>query len=230
MQRHNSLSGVLGALAVFESAARLGSFTKASLELGLTQPAFSKRIAALEDRLRIDLFERNHNKLELTADGLHLLKAVEVSLEHLDSVVSRLIQKLDGQTLTIACGFSFLSMWLQPRFSKRRRVLVNVELRLIASEHSEAMDPKQIDIRILWGNNHWPGRETLLLLPDIVFPVCSPSFMHETGNAAGSELAPDAFLSQPLLYSPTSGSNRSNWEEWFHAWQVRFVPDGNRYV
>ncbi|TIT82569.1 MAG: LysR family transcriptional regulator, partial [Mesorhizobium sp.] len=39
----------LGAIRVFEAAARLGSFTKAAEELGMTQSAASYQIKVLEE-------------------------------------------------------------------------------------------------------------------------------------------------------------------------------------
>lgn len=230
MQRYPTLIGVLGALHVFESAARLKSFTKAAQELSLTQPAVSRRISALEERLNLFLFERNHNKLQLTADGRELLSAVEISLDHLNSVTSQLTQKSDRRKLTIACGFSFSSMWLQSRFSRLRKMLDGIELRLIASEFPEVLDPKMIDIRILWGEECWLGREMRPLFSDDIFPVCSPQFAAKQGFPQVGELAPESFRELPLLYSQSSGSDRLDWEEWFRALKIGFVPEDLRYV
>ncbi len=230
MQRYPTLTGVLGALHVFESAARLKSFTKAARELNLTQPAVSRRISALEERLNLFLFERDHNKLQLTADGRELLSAVEISLEHLNNVTSQLTRKSDRRKLTIACGFSFSSMWLQSRFSRLRKMLDGIELRLIASEFPEVLDPKMIDIRILWGEKCWLGREMRPLFPDDIFPVCSPGFAEKEGFPVTGELAPESFRNLPLLYSQSSGSDRLDWEEWFRALKIGFVPEDLRYV
>ncbi|TAM95951.1 MAG: LysR family transcriptional regulator, partial [Rhizobiaceae bacterium] len=45
-------------IRVFEAAARLGSFTAAAAELGLTQAAVSQRIRNLEFRIGAQLFDR----------------------------------------------------------------------------------------------------------------------------------------------------------------------------
>ena len=60
-------------LKVFYSVATNLSFTKASHELFISQPAISKHIRELEQRFETPLFERNGNKIQLTRAGELLL-------------------------------------------------------------------------------------------------------------------------------------------------------------
>ncbi len=71
-------------LKAFVSIANSGSFSLASEELFLTQPAISKRIAALESELDTAVFDRIGRKVRLTAAGemlyqhaVHILKEIE---------------------------------------------------------------------------------------------------------------------------------------------------------
>nr|WP_020572662.1 LysR family transcriptional regulator [Parafrankia discariae] len=57
------------ALRSFVRAAELGQLQQAAAELGVTQQAISKRIAALERALEVRLFTRNARGVELTLDG-----------------------------------------------------------------------------------------------------------------------------------------------------------------
>jgi DNA-binding transcriptional LysR family regulator len=59
----------LASLATFEAAARLGSFTRAAAELGVTQAAISRQVKRLEEDLNAPLFLRSHRKVELTVEG-----------------------------------------------------------------------------------------------------------------------------------------------------------------
>ena len=59
----------LNALAAFEAAARLGSFTRAGEELCVTQAAISQHIRHLEDYLGVPLFTRRSPGVRLTPDG-----------------------------------------------------------------------------------------------------------------------------------------------------------------
>ena len=69
------------ALTMFESAARLASFTAAARELGSTQPAVSQRVVQLEESLGAALFERGHRGVTLTEDGARLFDAVRQALD-----------------------------------------------------------------------------------------------------------------------------------------------------
>lgn len=63
----------LTALQAFVAVAETGSFSRAADSLFLTQPAISKRIAALEDDLRARLFDRMARRVEMTEAGRALL-------------------------------------------------------------------------------------------------------------------------------------------------------------
>jgi LysR family transcriptional regulator, low CO2-responsive transcriptional regulator len=64
--------GMLPQLSVFESCARLGSFTRAAEELHLAQPTVSTQIKKLSDTLGLPLFEQIGKKVHLTPAGAAL--------------------------------------------------------------------------------------------------------------------------------------------------------------
>jgi len=69
----------ISALRAFIAVAYHRSFSKASEQLYLTQPAVSKRVAALEGELKTQLFNRIGRKISLTEAGRQLLpKAQEL--------------------------------------------------------------------------------------------------------------------------------------------------------
>ncbi|MEU6641529.1 LysR family transcriptional regulator [Saccharomonospora sp. NPDC046836] len=70
------------ALRSFVRAVELGQLQRAADELGVTQQAVSKRIAALERELEVRLFTRTARGVELTLDGQALLP-------HARSIVTR---------------------------------------------------------------------------------------------------------------------------------------------
>ncbi|MDD2465529.1 MAG: LysR family transcriptional regulator [Desulfobulbus sp.] len=72
-------------LQAFLAVAETGSFSLAAERLYLTQPAVSKRIAALEDELATKLFERLSKRVLLTEAGRALLpKAQHIAREMVD--------------------------------------------------------------------------------------------------------------------------------------------------
>ena len=62
-------------LEIFESIARLGSFTRASEELFLTQPTVSMQMKKLTETVGAPLLEQVGKKIRLTADGQQLAQA-----------------------------------------------------------------------------------------------------------------------------------------------------------
>ena len=85
----------IASLQAFVSVAETGSFSAASEELYLTQPAISKRIAVLESELDTSLFDRIGRQTSLTEAGRALLpRAQKILLEIEDS--RRILQNLSN--------------------------------------------------------------------------------------------------------------------------------------
>lgn len=60
---------LFGSIELFCLAAKLGSFTAASVVAGVTPAAVSRSVARLEKRLQVQLFTRNTRKIRLTSSG-----------------------------------------------------------------------------------------------------------------------------------------------------------------
>ncbi|MCP3871497.1 MAG: LysR family transcriptional regulator [Gammaproteobacteria bacterium] len=90
-------------LKAFVTVAKSGSFSLAAETLYLTQPAVSKRVASLEEKLGARLFDRLGRRVSLTEAGRELLpRAQHILLEISD--ISRSISSLGdeiGGTLTM---------------------------------------------------------------------------------------------------------------------------------
>lgn len=98
-------------LRIFDTVARLGSFTSAARELGISQPAVSQNIAELERQLDTTLFVRERGSVSLTDKGrlfksysdqiLHWYKVAEMAfrretvLDSGDERMKPLVLKLD---------------------------------------------------------------------------------------------------------------------------------------
>ena len=79
----------LNALRAFEASARLGSFTRAGLELRVTQTAISHQVKALEQTLGVTLFERLPRGLALTDEGLALLPVLTDAFRRMSATLSQ---------------------------------------------------------------------------------------------------------------------------------------------
>ena len=73
----------LNALKAFEAAARSESFTRAAEELNVTQGAVSQQVKALEATLGLRLFNRERQRLAITAAGREYLGVVRDALDRI---------------------------------------------------------------------------------------------------------------------------------------------------
>ncbi|MEN8214489.1 MAG: LysR family transcriptional regulator [Pseudomonadota bacterium] len=85
----------INALRAFTEVARQGSFSRAAEALFVTQPAVSKRIAALEDELGARLFDRIGKKITLTETGRELEPRARRLLQEADEM-KRIASTLSG--------------------------------------------------------------------------------------------------------------------------------------
>jgi DNA-binding transcriptional LysR family regulator len=78
----------LAQVRAFVTTARSGHFGQAAAELGMSQQALSKRIARLEARLGVQLFDRGHHQTRLTDDGARFLSPATRALAAGDAAVA----------------------------------------------------------------------------------------------------------------------------------------------
>ena len=83
-------------LAAFVAIAEAGGFSAAARRLHLTQPAVSKRVALLEEQLRLRLFDRLGRQVVLTEAGEALLPRARHILAELDDA-RRALDNLGGE-------------------------------------------------------------------------------------------------------------------------------------
>jgi putative choline sulfate-utilization transcription factor len=201
----------LQSLACFEAAGRLSSFTAAAQELSTSQPAVSQRIGQLEEELGVPLFKREHRGVELTPDGRLLYAAVRDSLAGIDDAVARIRTRRNRQVLTVATDFGFAT-WLMPRLASLREQLPELDVRIVTTQQPFDIRGEPVDIAVAFGAGQWRGCHALLLMPELVVPVCSPAF------AARQQLPGDAaqLARQPLLNLESSEPARwLSWDSWF---------------
>src|SRR3984885_6730560 len=79
----------LNALRAFEASARQLSFTRAGLELRVTQAAVSHQVKSLEELLGVQLFRRLPRGLALTDEGQALVPVLAESFGRIRATLDR---------------------------------------------------------------------------------------------------------------------------------------------
>ncbi|MFL9812477.1 LysR family transcriptional regulator [Stutzerimonas sp. VN223-3] len=128
----------LANLNAFIAIAETGSFSLAGERLHLTQPAVSKRLAALESQLNVRLFDRLGREIGLTEAGRALLPSAYQILNVLDDT-RRALTNLNGDVsgrLCLATSHHIGLHRLPPllRAFTRAYPNVNLDIRFLDSE------------------------------------------------------------------------------------------------
>jgi putative choline sulfate-utilization transcription factor len=199
-------------LSVFECAARLASFTAAARELGSTQPAVSQRIVQLESDLGVPLFERGHRGVTLTADGRRLYEAVREGMGTMRDAVSEIRAARAKGALTILTDAGFATYWLVPRLMDLRRLLPDINVKVVTSQL--AFDPRRdhADVAIAFGDGDWAPCTATRLFPEEVVPVCSLKFREAHPQIAEPA---DLYEAHLLHVQPTEPERWLGWNGWF---------------
>lgn len=82
-------------LAIFAAVAQERSFTRAAARLGMSQPALSRAMRQLEERLGVRLLARTTRSVSPTEAGEHLLRVIAPRFEEIDSELALLSEFRD---------------------------------------------------------------------------------------------------------------------------------------
>jgi LysR family glycine cleavage system transcriptional activator len=195
----------LSALRIFEAAARLKSFTRASEELGVTQAAVSWQVKALEQRLDQPLFRRLPREVELTASGERLARAAGEAMALLRTALADLTETGEG-VLSVTTLESLAVQWLAPRIGAFQIAHPKIAVRLETSGSLADLQRGGFDVGLRSGSGDWPGLQSHFLFHAGVTPLCTPSVRQELGLARPQDL-----LSAPLI------GLEEEWAQWFEA-------------
>lgn len=198
----------LNALRAFEASARHLSFTRAAIELCVTQAAVSHQVKGLEERLGVQLFRRLPRGLALTDEGMALLPTLGDSFDR----IAELIEGLSGgmaQLLSVASVGTFATGWLLPRLPAFRAAHPRIDLRLFTNNNRVDLAGEGLDFAIRFGDGAWHATESVPLMETPLTPLCTPAI-------AQSLKAPADLLGQVLLRSYRA----DEWPRWFAAVSV----------
>lgn len=180
-------------LMALEAVDRLGTASAAAQELSLTQGAISRALQALEGQLETHLILRERQRLTLTPAASEYAAQVRASLSSLTQAALRLRANPGGGSLSLAILPAFGVEWLAPRLPDFTRSNPGITLNLSTRLKPFDFSAQDFDAAIHFGRPDWPGADHLLLMEEVVLPVCAPGLL-----AQPLETAAD-LLDLPLL-------------------------------
>lgn len=187
-------------LKVFRSVAKNLSFTKASQELFVSQPAITKHIQELEAAYQTRLFDRQGSRISLTESGNLLLEHCERILEdykRLEYEMHLLHNEYTGG-LKLGASTTIAQYVLPPLLASFIGKFPQVSLSLLNGNSREieaALQEHRIDLGFVEGVFRLPNiRYTTFLEDELVAVVRTGSKL-----AVGEEITPDELFHLPLV-------------------------------
>lgn len=206
----------MGALNSFTAAARLGSFSAAGAEVGLTQSAVSRQVALLEDWVQRPLFDRAGRRVALNADGAAYVAEIAPALDRIRRATARLASHRAANELSIATLPSFGMRWLAPRLPRLSARHPELVVNFAARSFPFDLASESFDAAIHFGRADWPGADHDFLFREEALPVCSPAWLAAHPVSQAKDL-----LGAPFLFQT---NRRSAWDDWFKAAGVDAPP------
>lgn len=123
-------------LVAFIEVAREGSFTKAAVRLGVSQPALSHRLRTLEERLGLRLLNRTTRSVAPTAAGERLLRSIEPQFAQIEISLTALTELRDKPSglvrITATAHAARTLLW--PRLSQVMAHYPEIAVELVTDE------------------------------------------------------------------------------------------------
>ena len=176
-------------LIVFEAVARHLSFTRAGIELNLSQTAVSHQIRKMEEMLGVRLFDRTGNNVKLTDVATEYLQTVRQSLVSLSAATDRAAESNNENVLTIQCLGTFAIKRLIPTLPRFRAQYPAIALKLMTVQSFQPFGPHGFDVGIWHGDGDWPALNAQKIGEEEIFPVCSAALRDAEGLRNPADLA-----------------------------------------
>jgi LysR family transcriptional regulator, carnitine catabolism transcriptional activator len=158
-------------LKAFLAVARLGNFTRAAIELHLSQSALTVQIQQLEETLGVRLFDRNRRKVALTPVAQRLLEPIERITSDIDTLLTRTqeIATLKRGIVAIAALPSVAGGFLPLTIQKFAGAYPGISVRIhdvVAQRIEDLVDAGEVDFGIGSVVRRRPGVTHVPLLVD----------------------------------------------------------------
>jgi len=196
----------LNALRAFEAAARHLNFTRAALELCVSQAALSHQIRSLEERLQVALFHRLPRGVALTDEGAALQPVLSEAFDRIGNALGRFTGGGLREVLTIGAVGTFATGWLLPRLAAFEAAHPDIELRLQTHNNRIDLAGEGLDLAIRFGDGDWQGQDCTPIVDAPFAPVCAPVLARRLRQ-------PRDLAGVPLLRS----YRNDEWPRWLQA-------------
>ncbi len=205
----------LNALRAFEAAGRLGSFTKAAIELNVSHSAISRHVRGLEKRLNVHLFRTENIGVALTDQGHSYLAEITPAFDQIAQATEALSVPSEG-VVTLTTEGTVAQKWLVPRLANLKKRHPGIDLRLSVGPQVMDIEAHDFDVGERYLRSDPPAGDELLF-PSIVRAYAAPGFASQKNGL----LDLISLAKGPLVEDATFRI----WPEWFKMAGLDEVQD-----
>lgn len=207
MHFRRKISSLTGLVAL-EAAVRHRSISAAAREIGVTQAAVSRHIAALEEEFGRPLFIRAHRAVQPTAECLVLGQALADNFYGISHAIDAM-RATSKDMVTIGASVAFSQLWLVPRLMRFRQEYPGTALRVVSRDDRIDLGSGEVDLVIRFGQGPFSDGETVATARDLVFPVCAPDYAkrHDLSRFPDSRF--------DLIEQDVPERSWYRWSDWF---------------
>lgn len=174
----------LNDLRTFLLVARVGSFTKAAAQLGVSQSALSHAVRAMEERLGIKLLIRTTRSVSTTEAGEQLRQRLEPLFDTIDEEIEALGDFRGGVRGSLrieGTDLSFGVLW--SKFAAFMRDNPEVSLEFCSNIGFSDIVAKRFDVGIRLGDDVAKDMIAVRVAPDLqMCVVASPTYLAKCGT------------------------------------------------
>jgi DNA-binding transcriptional LysR family regulator len=137
-------------LRYFLAVARAKSLSAAGRDLGVSQPTVSRRLAAMEARLSVRLFDYIENRYVLTPAGDEIFETVQ----HVEETMAGINRRLAGKDLSVkgelrlTCTEVLASLYLGPHLTEFVRLHPDINLSVACTFQHLSLNRREADVAI----------------------------------------------------------------------------------
>ncbi len=187
-------------LQVFRSVAHHLSFTKASKELFMSQPAISKHIQKLEAHYHVRLFNRYGNRISLTSAGQLLLRHSDklvADYQRLDFEMNQLHQRVSGE-IRIGASTTISQYELPKMLADFLENYPHTHVSVVSGNSRDietAIIQGKIDVGMIEGTVRQPHLKYAVMMKDELVAIVKPSHI----LASKDSIMLNELCQQPLV-------------------------------
>ena len=198
----------LAAMEIFVRVVDAGSFSAAATQLGVGQPAVSKTVAQLEERLGVRLLVRSTRSLSLTDAGRSFYQNAKAAIDgvNLAERVARDEGGITG-TLRVSASICFTRIHVMPRLPEFLAQHARLDIEMIVNDRFVNLAEERMDLALRTGRL----TDSSLIVRKIGQASIRVMASAAYWKAHGKPKAPEDLLAHECIILQRDGQQRDQW-------------------